>query len=196
MARVWNLLVALLLLGQTTGNAKPPAAAPVEDRTRVFIITMGPGSDPWEKFGHNMLWMNTPAGEFTYNWGVFEFDNQFIPHFLQGKLWYWMQEDHDPDAVVTYYIKNLDRTVWVQELNFTPAQKQALLAACQTNALEENKHYKYDYFTDNCSTRVRDAIDRALDGQIKRQATATPSDVTYRSETQRLTAGVVWLYVA
>jgi hypothetical protein len=103
----------------------------------------------------------------------------------------------DPaDAVIDYYIRKLDRTVWVQELNLTGAQKQALWEFCRRNELPENRTYRYDYFLDNCSTRVRDAIDQVLAGQIRQQATTMPSDRTFRSEARRLTAGNWWLYTS
>src|SRR5207249_7657865 len=52
---------------------------------------------------------------------------------------------------------------------------------------DENKYYRYNYYTDNCSTRVRDAIDKAIDGQIKAQLAPRPTGTTFRWHTRRLT---------
>jgi hypothetical protein len=201
MARVLNLLLALLLLGQTTTASNAPKAS-AEAEMRVYIVTMGPGDEAYEKFGHNMLRIVDPSRasddpwhDVAYNWGVFEFDDQFIWNFVQGRLWYWMEPVRAQPAI-NFYENELNRTVWMQELNLSAAQKTALSDFCQWNSLEDNKHYKYDYFRDNCSTRVRDALDKATGGQLKPQATAMPSDRTYRSETLRLTADSWWLYVA
>ena len=68
-------------------------------------------------------------------------------------------------------------------------QKAALRADVAWNALEANKYYRYDYYRDNCSTRVRDAIDRALGGTIQRTLVGVATGTTYRSHTRRLVAG-------
>jgi hypothetical protein len=85
--------------------------------------------------------------------------------------------------------------MWEQELNLSPAQVRALLDLCRWNDTDANRGYRYDYYLDNCSTRVRDALDMALNGQIKSQATTQPSPLTFRSETSRLMAGDLPLYI-
>jgi hypothetical protein len=187
---VWALL-AILLLGQT--QASPLAVEP-----GVYVVTMGPGDASWEKFGHNMLWFHQlpQSGiDVAWNWGVFDFaQKNFILHFLQGKLWYWM-DGFDAGGSIDFYLHD-DRTIWLQQLNLTQLQQQELWEFCLWNAQEQHKYYKYDYFTNNCSTQVRDAIDLAIGGQIARVATTMPTDVTYRSETSRLMAGDLPLYIA
>jgi hypothetical protein len=186
---VWVLL-AILMFGQT--QASPLAAEP-----GVYVVTMGPGDASWEKFGHNMLWFHRPDRgiDVAWNWGIFDFNQKFfIPHFLEGKLWYWMGGDADAAGLIDFYLHD-DRTIWMQELNLSPAQQQQLWDFCLWNSQEEHKYYKYDYYTNNCSTQVRDAIDHIIGGQISRLATTMPMDVTYRSETLRLIADALPLYV-
>ena len=93
----------------------------------------------------------------------------------------------------SHYIRT-DRSIWVQELNLTPQQRLALRDFVEWNALPENRFYRYDYVLDNCSTRVRDAIDWALGGQIRRQTEGEPSGTTYREHTRRLTSADPVLY--
>jgi hypothetical protein len=50
-------------------------------------------------------------------------------------------------------------------------------------------NYRYDYFRDNCSTRVRDLLDRVLGGQIRGAAVRQMTGTTYRSEALRLMQG-------
>ena len=64
----------------------------------------------------------------------------------------------------------------------------------QWNALEENKHYHYDYYLDNCSTRVRDALDRVLGGAIRSATDTVATGTTYRWHTRRLTEGELPIY--
>ncbi|WP_428938056.1 DUF4105 domain-containing protein [Fontivita pretiosa] len=180
------------------------ASAPTAPQTsqpgselRVFLLTLGPGDAAWEKFGHNALMIRDESAgtDVAYNWGIFQFDNWFFVNFIRGKLWYWM-EGEDAARMIQWYVQAQDRSVWLQELNLSPAQRLALRDFCQWNARPENRRYKYDYYIDNCSTRVRDALDRVLDGQIRRAAQQIPSPITYRSETRRLMADDPILYTA
>jgi hypothetical protein len=184
------IAVALTVLMQLTQTAPSPSAG-----LTAYVVTFGPGDEPWEKFGHNMIIIQGSAGAVAYNWGMFEFDSGFFGRFMQGRLMYWMGMDIEADRVMHYYMKKLDRTTQVQELNLSPAQVNALWGFCRINELPENRQYRYDYFWDNCSTRVRDAIDHAVGGQIKRRATGLPSHRTFRSESLRLTAGDWWLCI-
>jgi hypothetical protein len=76
----------------------------------------------------------------------------------------------------------------VQELELPPRAREELQRFLQWNAEPEHRFYHYDYYRDNCSTRVRDAIDRVLNGALREQTAALPSGTTYRFHTQRLTA--------
>lgn len=184
----------LMLLLQTSPTSAPrPATQPGAD-LRISIITVGPGSAVEERYGHNMLRIQRVGyGDVSFNWGVFDFDDpNFVYNFVSGRLWYWMAPV-STKAQLAEYIKH-DRQIWEQELNLTPAQRDVLLGYCDYNSEPENSGYKYDYFRDNCSTRVRDAIDRVLGGQIRKATGNVESDRTYRSESLRLMAPDPFLY--
>lgn len=174
--------------------AKPPGAAAAADagvpgsELTIYLMTMGPGDAVWEKFGHNAIWIHDSARntDVAYNWGLFDFDaSDFLSRFLRGDMRYWMG-GFDQKSTVDYY-RQSNRSVFAQELNLTPAQRTSLARFVEWNALPENRYYSYDYYRDNCSTRVRDVIDRALGGAVKRQTSTGLSGLTYRWETQRLT---------
>ena len=69
-----------------------------------------------------------------------------------------------------------------------PAARRELQAFLEWNERPENRFYHYDYYRDNCSTRVRDALDGALGGVIRRGTERLPTGRTFRFHTQRLTA--------
>jgi hypothetical protein len=156
---------------------------------RISVLTFGQGNAVFERFGHNALRVRDLAtGEdLSYNWGLFSFDEpQFLRRFLSGNTNYWV--DAFPTAdMLDHYAQN-DRHSVEQDLNLTPAQRAELAAFVRTNVLPDNKFYRYDYFLDNCSTRLRDALDRALGGALRTGATAVRTDLTFRSESVRLTA--------
>ena len=89
------------------------------------------------------------------------------------------------DTFASYVSEN--RTIEAQELDLTPAQKWALWQSLRENARPENREYLYDYFRDNCSTRVRDVVDRAVGGRV-RQAGQRPATMTFRADALRMTA--------
>lgn len=170
-----------------TAAAAADAGVPGSELT-IYLMTMGPGEEVWEKFGHNAIWIHDSARntDVAYNWGLFDFAAaDFFQRFLRGDMRYWMG-GFDQQSTVEFY-RQANRSVWAQELALTPAQRTSLARFVEWNALPENRFYSYDYFRDNCSTRVRDVIDRALGGALKRQTDTGLSGFTYRYETQRLT---------
>ncbi len=180
--------VALLAPGATTAVAQRPGAPAEPGSTlRVSVLTFGPGDAVWERFGHNAIRiLDTATGEDrAYNWGMFSFDQpRFIRRFLSGDTRYWVDAFSTRDLVA--YYRRVDRAGVEQVLALTPAQRAALDAFVRENVLEENKYYRYDYFRDNCSTRVRDALDGVLGGTLERRFSVLTTSLTYRSETVRL----------
>ncbi len=162
---------------------------------RVSLVTMGPGAPVWEQFGHNAIMIEDAAtGEARwYNYGMFDFSAaDFWPRFARGDMRYWM-ESHDARASLRSYI-GANRSVWLQELDLTPDERAAMRDFLAWNELPENRFYAYDYFRDNCSTRVRDAIDRVLDGALRTSTEALPAATTWRDDVRRLTAPSFWIY--
>jgi hypothetical protein len=152
-------------------------------------MTMGPGKQVWERFGHNAIWIHDPVRgtDQTYNYGLFDFhQHNFLLRFVQGKMWYWMQGFPAQSYVESY--RRANRSVWVQELEIPPARRRELQTFLEWNERPENRFYHYDYYRDNCSTRVRDALDRALGGTLRAATAKVATSRTYRFHTQRLTA--------
>jgi len=85
-----------------------------------------------------------------------------------------------------------NRSVLAQKLDLGAAQKARLISSLATNALPANRNYRYDYYLDNCSTRVRDVLDSALDGRLAR-AKLAPAGLDWRQHTSRLTSDSFWL---
>jgi len=185
-------LLLLLILALVSGGL---SAAP-SPALRIGVMTMQPGEIFWERFGHDAIVVDDPArGEpVSYNFGFFDpSEPDFVSRFIHGRMRYQlvalpMRED------LAYY-QQVGRGVSLQWLNLTPVQARRLADALAVNALPQNARYGYDYFTDNCSTRVRDALDNALDGRLKRELSARSRGNTYRSEAVRLAspAPLMWL---
>jgi len=161
---------------------------------KVVVLTVGQGAAVWEMFGHNLLWIrDTVTGEeAAWNWGMFSFTEPgFLQRFLLGDTRYWMQGD-DVAATLAYYA-SVGREVVAQELALTASQRASLHAFVRANASEEARYYRYDYFLDNCSTRLRDALDLVLGGALAATLGAEATPHSYRSETLRLVGRDAWL---
>jgi hypothetical protein len=164
-------------------------AAPQDTTLVVYLMTMGPGKQVWERFGHNAIWIHDPVRgtDETYNYGLFDFGQEgFLIRFVQGRMWYWMQGFPAQSYVESYRRDN--RSVWVQELEMPPEARRRLQEFLEWNERPENRFYHYDYYRDNCSTRVRDALDRALGGRLRESSSDVPTGRTFRYHTLRLTS--------
>ena len=189
MSRARAAALALAGLG-LTGPLSAQGPVMVADTAPVaYVITVGPGPLLWERFGHNMLWLHDPTlrADTAYNWGIFDWEEKhFLLNFIRGRMRYRM-DGWNAERTLRFYERS-GRSVTVQTLGLAPAEVAALREYIAWNAREENKYYDYDYYLDNCSTRVRDVLDRALNGRLAAILRAQPVASTFRSGTARLMA--------
>lgn len=185
-----SALAVLLWLALLLAPA-PAAAAP-----RIGVVTMEPGGIFFERFGHNALLVQDDAAgtAMSYNFGYFDMDEpDFFGNFVRGHMKYWLVALPLDDDLARY--AQTGRGVGVQWLDLTPEAATALAAALADNARPENAQYRYDYYTSNCSTKVRDAIDQALGGALQPQLSGRSQGNTYRSESVRLASPAPWMAV-
>lgn len=162
---------------------------------RVDLYTYGPGAVYWERFGHDALVItDTASGEaYAFNYGLFDFDQKdFYLNFARGIMIYRAAAWPAADDIQEY--SGEGRSITDQHLNLTSAQRAALRDFLIWNVQPQNSRYRYRYFADNCTTRVRDALDKVLGGALETQLTGPAAHgETYRSETDRLMSGQPWL---
>jgi len=154
---------------------------------------MGPGSDAFARFGHNALLVELEgnARDPVYNFGTFAFDGlNGVKDFMAGRFRYWLSVSSLGRTARFYNSRN--RTLVAQELNLTPEERVRLYQALEENAIPENSFYDYDYYRDNCSTRVRDAVDKVLGGELTRGIHG-PGRLSFRGHTNRLVGEDLWL---
>jgi hypothetical protein len=153
-----------ILLTSLFVNAAPKTLSP---NARVMLFTCGPGQELYAGFGHSALWVSDPSNgiDRLYNYGTFDFDTpNFYGKFIRGKLNYMLSVTN-----INRFMREYDyREIGVegQTLNLLPHEKQKLFNLLEENAKPENRNYKYDFFMDNCATRIRDIVVEAVDGDI------------------------------
>ena len=192
-ARLLGLALLLFLL---SGRARAASGSESGESLTISLLTMGPGEHPFTKFGHSAIWVHDAATgrDEIYNYGTFAFDSPTL--FLdsaQGKLPYWLSVQSLPGTLQSY--GEAQRSLLASELELTPAERAALYAALRENEKPEHRFYRYDFYRDNCATRVRDAIDRVIGGQIHARS-HTPASMSFRDHTLRLVAEDGLLYAA
>jgi len=161
---------------------------------RIGVLVMDPGEAFWERFGHDAILVeDRDAGTATsYNFGFFDMaEPGFVRNFVRGKMRYQLVALPLADDMAQY--RDEGRGMTVQWLDLEPAQARALAASLAVNARPENARYRYDYYQDNCSTRVRDALDRALGGELRRQLSGRSRGNSWRSESVRLAWPAKWM---
>jgi hypothetical protein len=182
-----RLATLLLLLFAARGaEARQPP-------TRVSVLTMGPGDHPFTRFGHNAILLEWPDGpSAVYNFGTFEFDGlQGARDFMAGRFRYWLSVGSLEGTLRAYSAER--RSLSAQELSLSGEERARLAATLADNALPEHRYYDYDYYRDNCSTRVRDALDGLLGGELRRGVSGA-GRLTFRQHTLRLVGDTPWLY--
>ena len=135
---------------------------------RISLITCWPGDEEiWEVFGHTAIRVidSTEKTDLVYNYGTFEYGPGFELQFMRGKLLYSLSVAEFEGFKHEYVIAK--RSVEEQVLLIDGKQKAAFYSFLNWNAEPAHKYYKYDFFFDNCATRIRDAFPKSLGNGFK-----------------------------
>jgi len=169
---------------------------PAGGAPEVWLVSYGPGEVYWQRFGHNAIWVRAPALglDHVFNFGFFDFRQEsFFLRFLQGRMLYFSAARPASEELAGYIDEN--RSIRAQRLAVSERQAMDLATYLLDEVRPENRDYLYDYYTNNCATRVRDALDRTLGGALQRRFADTQAPQTWRDHTRRLTAADFWLYL-
>lgn len=162
------------------------------DGTRVSVMTCSPGDEAYSLFGHTALrYVDEEENiDVVFNYGYFDFASpDFMWKFILGETDYWV--GYVPYRYfLTEYIER-GSSVVEQVLNLTPQQEQQIFDALMENCRPENKVYRYNYFYNNCTTKVRDKLLAVL-GTEELQCDDTFRQRTFRGDLGELTAAHPW----
>lgn len=147
---------------------------------RISLLTCAPGAELYSTFGHTAIRVadkNTGRDE-VFNYGTFEFDDDFYVKFVRGKLLYALSVEGFAEFMYQYRAES--RSVIEQELALPCTQKRQLYQRLQTNALPQHRKYRYDFLFDNCTTRARDMIDTGATAAVGFKNILPPKPLTFR----------------
>jgi hypothetical protein len=159
---------------------------PFSEDTRISVLTMGPGPDLAEKFGHSAFRINDPVSgiDVIYNYGVFDFEApNFLLNFAKGKMIYKL--DTGKYALYKNYYASQGRWMKEQVLNLSQEEMIVVATYLQNNAKPENSTYLYDFFYDNCATKMRDVLEISLRDDLTVSDAYVPEQFTFRQLIQQ-----------
>jgi len=183
----WLLLLFLLL-----GVFVLPAQR-LSDRARVSLLTMAPMNELYNQFGHSAIRIVDPVVgiDYCYNYGVYDFDTpNFYAKFVRGRLNYMMSVVPTDRELSVY--QHIGRGVIEQDLNLSPDEVRQVFDFLRENYRPENRYYLYDFFFDNCATRIRDLFEQALDTRFTAAREPGPAMKTYRQLLDEMISSTPW----
>jgi hypothetical protein len=160
-------------------SSKSQSQAPSD--TSVYLLTCGSGTETYSIYGHNALLLKIEStnSEVVYNWGVFDFDTpHFAWKFAKGRLDYLLDTEPLNRFLQIYMYEK--RYVWAQKINLEPAEISKLSALINENLKPENISYRYDFFYDDCSTRIRDLLEKSIGNKLLYPPEEKAEKITFR----------------
>lgn len=173
--RVASLLLVGLLVFLAAGAARAA-------ERRVELMVFGPGDDVFGRYGHAALRVIGPGTtDRVFNFGITDWTKpNYIWDFLTGRVRFW--GNAKPwERVRRSYVK-WDRTILRYPLDLTREEVDGLVARMEHDVLPEHREYVYDTFRDNCATRLRDYLDTATGGAVRRSLADDPLGPSFRED--------------
>jgi hypothetical protein len=184
--------VILILVIMLAGNHNDLFSQTISD-TSFFLITCGPGIETYSHYGHSALRVTIPSQniDLVYN-GVFDFSTpNFAYKFAKGRLEYMLDTEALNQFLRAYLFEQ--RWVEIQKINLSPSETKILMQLIAENLKPENVNYRYDFFYDDCSTRIRDLLEKATDNKLLYSPSAEKYKPTFRFLTGTYQLQYPWL---
>lgn len=188
-------LIVCLLCPERAAAQEPTPQENVPDSIRISLLTCASGGEIYSLFGHTAIRYEnfTRRIDAVFNYGVFSFNvPNFALRFALGETDYQLGVTEYERFAAEYSF--LGRDVRQQTLNLTRKEKERLVSLLQENYRPENREYRYNFFYDNCATRPRDMIEKAIDGtlQYAGDMTGRETGLTYRDVLRKYCEGHPW----
>lgn len=161
----------------------------------VWLATYGPGDEVWERFGHNGLWLRDEGRgiDRVYSFGYFDMNRSgFYTDYAYGRMVYEAMVVPS-DREFAWY-RSRGRSIRLQRLDLDAAGFDTLHRRLEAAVGPESSGYAYDYYLNNCSTRIRDLLDEVTGGALRERFVDRPAMQNFREHTRRLTQQRLWLH--
>ena len=159
-----KIKIFFILLFSLLSNAQ----LKLSNTSEISVLTIGSGHLLNDSFGHNAIRVKDSLYNFdlVFDYGRYDFESKgFYLNFARGKLDYMVGRSAFEDFLSFYKYQN--RQVNEQQLNLSTKQKTAFYNFLTENMKPEKRYYPYDFFYNNCATKITDAIESIFADQIK-----------------------------
>lgn len=164
----WMLLTPGALGAEPARDQGASGGEPAGAMT-LTLLSVGPGSDMLELWGHSALCVSSGALEegvcYDYGWSPALDVSKLILGTLSGERLFLPTSFPASRVLGVYQF----RDVWQQKLELDPAQTERLLTRLRSD-VGESRAYAYEPLFDNCTTRLRDALDEATSGALRKES--------------------------
>lgn len=185
----WTLALAFVMASGVLA-----AQGQLSADARISVITCGPDTrELYAAFGHSAIRVYDPANglDEAFNYGVFNFNQpNFYLNFAKGFLYYKLGVYSYPDFEA-YYLQN-DRYVHEQVLALSPAQREKIFQFLVWNAKPENQNYRYQYYQNNCASKIRDVLELQLGADVRWDSTFFEKGDSFRKKTDEYLSLLPW----
>ncbi|WNJ21386.1 DUF4105 domain-containing protein [Pontibacter sp. G13] len=185
--RLWVLLLVVSLPSISFSQIQ------LSDQAKISLMNCDPGPELYASFGHSALWVYDPVNEINwiYNWGTFNFDPPgFYVEFAAGRLNYFL--NRETFRRFDYGYRYRKQGYEELELDLTQAQKQALYEYVENNFLPQNRYYLYDFFFDNCATRIEVVLAEVLGEDLQYPSDSIATSKTFRQLLHENLGNLAW----
>ena len=152
------------------------------DNVEIQLVTISPGEYYWSAFGHSAIRIKSPTYDKMFGFGYFNFeDEDFFINFAQGNMQYFLGVVDSKYELEGY--KKEGRKTTIQRLLLTSIQKKQLVEKLVFLSKPENRYYHYDYFLNNCTSKIRDILDEVTNGEVSSQLKPIETDSSWNDKT-------------
>lgn len=161
------------------------AQVQLSERAEISVLTIGPSQDAlYTAFGHSAFRVYDPVKgiDRAYNYGEFDYNRpHFYLNFARGYNMYRLgvMDYQRFEYAYIYY----NRDIHQQVLNLRTEEKQKVFDFLQWNARPENQDYLYDYFYDNCATKIPEVMLKVFGDSVKFDGSYITTHYSFRDLT-------------
>ncbi len=188
---ILNLAKALLLYAVFFPSLH---AAPDLGHVKVYLQTVDLGTGVEAKYGHTQLRVvDTRRGsDNIYTYAMYDPSiENFVMKFLRGELLY--ETGSMPTSRSLGFYQRLNQPVYEDLLLLNSAEKVRLVQLLNSSMTGHNRYYRYGHFRKNCSTKLRDILDKATKGRLSGLTAQKYTPFTYRDMVREHNATTVGL---
>lgn len=146
---------------------------------QVSLLTCEPGGEVYTMYGHSAVRIRSDIHrlDVVFNYGTYSFgEDNFLIKFIRGKLPYSLSASNVDSFLAAY--RREGRSVVENVIQVDSLARYELIRFINNNYRPENRKYLYDFFYDNCSSRIWDVIEESVEDTITLSSTVAP--YTYR----------------